>query len=77
MADAGKTKERLIEEGWAAWRAADFTWAGLAKREWQGWVVCEDGLVREAESGTVYGQTMPQTPAPAPATGRPANLQDF
>jgi uncharacterized protein YjbI with pentapeptide repeats len=72
---AGKTKEQLIAESWARWLEADFTWAGLAEKEWQGWVVCADGLVREADSGAVYGQPIPE--APAPATGSKATLQDY
>lgn len=72
---AAKTKEERIAQGWAAWRDADFTWEGLKKRPWQGWVVCADGLVREEASGAVYGQPIPKTAVPA--QGRKANLQDF
>lgn len=58
MVDAGKTKGELITEGWDRWRRADFTWAGLATKEWQGWVVSDDGFVREAERGAVYGAAL-------------------
>jgi hypothetical protein len=70
-----KTKDELIAEAWDRWRKEDFTWAGLAKKPWRGWVVCGDGLVREAETGAIYGQPAPSETAPA--VGREANLQDF
>jgi hypothetical protein len=66
---------RTAAAAWERWHEADYTWEGLKKRTWQGWVVCDDGLVREAESGAVYGQKVPETASPA--SGRAATLQDY
>lgn len=69
---------------WPPWRDSDFSWQGLAKdswdgetidKPWDGWVVCDDGLVREAATGAIFGKAAPD--APSPASGRKANLQDY
>ena len=74
MAQA-KTKEELLEAAWKRWRDENFTWAGLVKRKWQGWVVCDDGFVREAIGGAIYGKIKPDTPTST--IGRDATLQDY
>ena len=54
MADDADSKQPQDKAWWDAWRLADFTWAGLAKRALAGWVV-RDGVLMEEESGAVYG----------------------
>lgn len=68
-------KVEALSAAWQNWRDEDFTWEGLKKKTWLGWVVCGDGLVREKTSGAIYGQSLPT--AAAPEQGRKANLQDF
>lgn len=64
-----------LDAAWKRWREADFGWTGLARSEWKGWVVCDDGFVREGKSGKTYGAV--SLGASAPALGRTATLQDY
>lgn len=68
-------KVEALSAAWQNWRDEDFTWEGLKKKTWLGWVICGDGLVREEASGAIYGQPIPAVAVPT--QGRPANLQDF
>jgi hypothetical protein len=66
MAEEPKSPEQREREWWNAWWAEDYSWDGLAKKPWTGWVVAEaDGAIHEE------GQ------APAGAAVRPATLQDY
>src|SRR5262245_47687828 len=58
-----KSKEELERAWWAAWRKEDFSWDGLAKKEWEGWSVAPDGALVETEG--------------APEGSRDATLQDY
>ena len=53
MADA-PTRDELLAKAWARWREADFTWDGLAKKPWRGWVVNGSGYLVEADTGRRY-----------------------
>ncbi|MES1156942.1 MAG: pentapeptide repeat-containing protein [Alphaproteobacteria bacterium] len=49
MADA-KSKEELERDWWAAWRAEDYSWDGLAQKRWDGWsVILATGEIVETE----------------------------
>ena len=64
--DKPLTKEEREQKWWDKWWEADYSWDGLAKKEWQGWAVHPDKhqfAVRPAEE--------------APADWRPATLQDY
>ena len=52
-------------EWWAGWFKQDFSWEGLKKRPWQGWVVVDEA------------RCMPAEDAPEGATVRDATLQDY
>ena len=66
MTDA-KTREQRDKEWWGAWWAGDFSWEGLAKKSWDGWLVLSDGSLAEAPPG---GTALPEDT-------RPATLQDY
>lgn len=78
-----------IEQWWKDWFAADYSWDGLAKKRWQGWVVVEDKATYEAylkEHGLPKGapnEACHVIPAdqidklPEGAKTRGANLQDY
>lgn len=52
-----------MDTWWANWWAADYSWDGLAKKDWRGWV-------RPADNG-------PCVPAMDGVAGKPAVLQDY
>jgi hypothetical protein len=66
MADA-KTKEQRDKEWWDAWWEEDFSWDGLAKKSWDGWLVLPDGSFAEEQTGDT----------PPPDGARAATLQDY
>jgi len=68
MADDADSKQPQDKAWWDAWRLADFTWAGLAKRALAGWVV-RDGVLMEEESGAVYGAAAASDEPPSAASG--------
>ena len=80
MAEA-PDKEKLIADAWQRWREADFTWEGLAKWRWVGWLIISEGnreYAVEIETGRKYGE--PKQSADRPTTAgisRPASLQDY
>ena len=45
----------MLTKAWARWREADFTWDGLAKKPWRGWVVNRHGFLVEGDTGRRYG----------------------
>lgn len=61
-----ESRERAEDDWRAGWRAADFSWQGLAQKPWEGFSVLPDGRIVETEH------------VPAGAEGaRPATLQDY
>lgn len=69
MAEA-KTKEQLEQEWWDRWWAEDYSWDGLAKKDWIGWVVdAADGSIHEADAEAVK--------AAPEGRFRRASLQDY
>ncbi len=52
----------ISQEWWDRWWDEDYSWDGLAKKEWAGWVVPDDGEPVPAEDGV---------------EGRQATLQDY
>ena len=52
----------ISQEWWDRWWDEDYSWDGLAKKDWDGWVVPEDGVPVPAEEGV---------------EGRQATLQDY
>lgn len=58
-----KSREELEREWWAAWRAEDYSWDGLAKKRWEGWSVTLGGGLVETKG--------------APEGAQPATLQDY
>jgi hypothetical protein len=82
MAQA-QTKEELLAEWWAGWWKLDFSWAGLAKKDWQGWsvITAPDGAhyAVETDTGLLFGAeegAEPLATAPDPEK-RQASLQDY
>ena len=74
MADA-PTRDELLAKAWARWREADFTWDGLARKPWDGWVVNGSGYLVEADTGRRYGA---DDDDPILTTqGQAATLQDY
>lgn len=67
--------DNICEDWWSKWRQADYSWEGLLKHQWQGWVIQANGVVAESKTGRVYGQALLKEVNPA--TGRDANLQDY
>ncbi len=64
--DKPLTKEEREQKWWDKWWEADYSWDGLAEKEWQGWAVHPDRkqfVVKPAEE--------------APADWRRATLQDY
>ena len=61
---------------WSVWRQMDYSWQGLAAKQWSGWIVTEDGVAVDAETGIPYGAPPGSTPV-ARIQGRQANLQDY
>ena len=74
-------REKLIADAWERWWEADFTWEGLAKEQWVGWLIISEGdreYAVEIETGRKYGE--PRQSADRPTTAgisRPASLQDY
>lgn len=65
MAQEAQSKEERERAWWDAWRAADYSWDGLAQKEWAGWsVIVATGEVVESSS-------------PREGDVRPATLQDY
>jgi len=58
-----KSREAVEAEWWAAWRAADYSWQGLARKSWEGWSLTLDGKLVETLT--------------APEGSRAATLQDY
>jgi hypothetical protein len=58
MAESLSQEERL-KRWWDGWRKKDYSWGGLAQKEWAGFSVTADGFVVETESGAVYGLGQP------------------
>jgi uncharacterized protein YjbI with pentapeptide repeats len=58
-----KDPETLLEQWWKDWWAEDYSWAGLANRDWTGWSVTPDNNIVETLG--------------APAGSREASLQDY
>lgn len=40
-------KDQLLKDWWSKWWEADYSWEGLAKRNWVGWAVHDDGSIVE------------------------------
>jgi uncharacterized protein YjbI with pentapeptide repeats len=77
--DEVKSREQLEKEWWDGWYAEDYSWDGLARKLWTGWVVDGD-VVYEADTGSRYGAALsPRDSPPSPLNGktRKANLQDY
>ncbi|MEZ5945311.1 MAG: pentapeptide repeat-containing protein [Hyphomonas sp.] len=77
MADT-QLKEEREAAWWKAWREEDFSWEGLARKHWHGWVIVsrDDGeYAVVADTGRVYGGLEPEVPARA--EGRKATVQDY
>ncbi|MBL8531418.1 MAG: pentapeptide repeat-containing protein [Hyphomonadaceae bacterium] len=55
------------DDPYASWRAADFSWEGLTKKEWIGWRVLDDGRLAQVNTLTPHER----------ATARRATLQDY
>lgn len=67
--------DTFLKHWHAKWQHEDFTWRGLAyNKRLFGWVVVDE-LLREAESGRIYGQPLPEVAMPV--SGREASLQDY
>ncbi len=66
MAERIRTDIDKDPDWWAAWFEADYSWEGLAKRRWEGWVVDV-----EAQA------CVPANDAPDGAKTRQATLQDY
>ncbi len=62
-----KTREELEKEWWDAWWIQDYSWDGLAKKEWVGWY-------KDSDNGTPY----PVASTESPNSGaQKATLQDY
>lgn len=84
-----KTKEELEREWWALWRNENFSWDGLAEKEWVGWSVTATGEVLDtislsARVHSVSGRSERGGVSASPADhsqvetqARPATLQDY
>lgn len=72
---AESNAEQIQAEWWAGWRRADYTWPGLANKQWPGWIVTDEGSLVEAETGRVFGD--PRQRSVSGLKGRPASLQDY
>jgi hypothetical protein len=61
------TREQREKAWWDAWWAEDFSWEGLARKEWVGWLVlADDSFAPKGE----WNQ-------PLPESARQATLQDY
>jgi hypothetical protein len=72
MADT-KSNEQLDRAWWDAWWAEDYSWEGLAGKNWEGWYVHADGWVRDEKGNAwplVDGVTAPSV-SPAEAGDPP------
>jgi hypothetical protein len=58
-----KSRVQLESEWWDAWREKDFSWEGLASKDWIGWAVTPKGEIVEMHR--------------APKRSRAATLQDY
>lgn len=77
-AESLKERDEAIAAWWANWWREDWSWPGLARKPWIGWViVARDGgeFAVEADTGRIYGQADPA--AQLPVEGRSATLQDY
>jgi DNA polymerase III subunit epsilon len=61
------TKQERDQVWWNAWWAKDFSWDGLKKKAWRGWMVLPDLSVVEAPASNDL----------TPTGARPATLQDY
>lgn len=55
------------DDPYASWRAADFSWEGLTKKEWIGWRILDDGRLAQVNTLTPHER----------AAARKATLQDY
>jgi len=56
-------KQAHLDQWWADWWAADYSWDGLTSKRWEGWSVTPDDKIVESDS--------------APKDSRDASLQDY
>lgn len=64
------SRDKLTSDWWGRWRSADFSWAGLADKPWQGWLVADDGRMVRVEE-------LPSAQKDLEPGWRPASLQDY
>lgn len=84
-----KIRDDAIAKWWDDWWEADYSWEGLASKQWQGWLVIEDKAVYDVyfdEHGLPLGcpnkvcQVIPKTDLdklPDGTIRRDATLQDY
>ena len=69
----------ISQEWWDKWWEEDFSWEGLAKKRWEGWVVMDDGRVLPMEDapGELRKDIRRDLTLPDGFPGRQATLQDY
>ena len=69
----------ISQEWWDKWWEQDFSWEGLAKKRWEGWVVMDDGRVLPMEDapGKLRKDRWGNLRLPKGFPGRQATLQDY
>ena len=69
----------ISQEWWDKWWEEDFSWKGLAKKRWEGWVVMDDGRVLPMEDapGELRKGLRRNLKLPHGFPGRQATLQDY
>ena len=69
----------ISQEWWDKWWEEDFSWEGLAKKRWEGWVVMDDGRVLPMEDapGDLEKDNSAILRLPDGFPGRQATLQDY
>lgn len=69
--------ESAEHDWWSKWRDQDYTWEGLAKKGWSGWLVNSDGIVVDPLTGKRYGQPAADLSIATVSNGVEATLQDY
>ena len=69
----------ISQEWWDKWWEQDFSWEGLAKKRWDGWVVMDDGRVLPMEDapGELRKDIRRDLTLPDGFPGRQATLQEY
>ncbi|WP_018147611.1 pentapeptide repeat-containing protein [Henriciella marina] len=67
----------ISQEWWDRWWAKDWSWEGLAKKPWRGWVVPEPGAEPEADDEYDWPGEHPNLAQRFGPEARPASLQDY